>query len=95
MNWLCFYAYLLPSILCLLCNFPEAKSGIVKRFAPVNDETYDSNLVGVPLDYELNEEVENIGNETLREVNENDVTANNEQIQIILKSNDKVTKVFR
>ena len=95
MNWLSFYAYLLPSILCSLCNFPETKSGRVKRFASVNDETYDNNLVSVPVDYGFNEEVENIGNETLGEVNENDETANNKQIQIIRKSNDKVTKVFK
>ena len=95
MNWLSFYAYLLSSILCLLCNFPETKSGRVKRFASVNEETYDNDLVSVPLDYGLNEEMENIGNETSEEVNDNDQIANNGQIQIIRKSNDKVTKVFR
>ena len=95
MKWLSFYAYLLPSILSLLCKIPETKSGRVKRFASVNDETYDNNLVSVPVDYGFNEEVENIGNETIGEINENDETANNKQIQIIRKSNDKVTKVSR
>ena len=95
MNWLSFYAHLLPSILYLLCNFPETESGRVKRFASNNEEIYGNNLVSVPLDYGLNEEVENIGNETSGEVNENDATANNKQIQIIRKSNDKVTKVLR
>ena len=95
MKWLSFYAYLLPSILCLLCKIPETKSGRIKRFALVNDENYGNNFVSVPVDYGFNEELENIGNETLGEVNENDETANNKQIQIIRKSNDKVTKVSR
>ena len=93
MNLLRYNTDLLILWLYLVNNCHETKSGRVKRFVSASGEVNDSILVSVPMNYGLDEEVENIERESSGEVQENDETTNEEQIQIIQKSNDKVTKV--
>ena len=80
-------------LLFLMCHVLEIKTGRVKRVVSTHEELEDSNLVSLSLDYGIDEEVENIEEEISGEDEENDLDSEDKQIQIIQKSNDKVTKV--
>ena len=80
-------------LLFLMCHVLEIKTGRVKRVVSTHEDSEDSNLVSVPLDYGIDEEVENIEEEISGEDEENDLDLEDKQIQIIQKSNNKVTKV--
>ena len=77
----------------LMCQVIEIKTGRVKRVVSTHEESEDSNLVSVPLDYEIDEEVENIEDEISGEKEENHLDIEDKQIKIIQKSNNKVIKV--
>ena len=68
-------------------------SGRVKRVVSTNEETLQNDFVSIPLHNGMDEEVENFKNEGSGEEDENDGTIKHEQIQIIQKSPDKMTKV--
>lgn len=80
-------------LLFLMCHVLEIKTGRVKRVVSTHEESEDSNLVSVPLDYEIDEEVENIEEEISEEKEEHDLDIEDKQIKIIQKSNNKVIKV--
>ena len=80
-------------LLFLMCHVLEIKTGRVKRVVSTHEELEDSNLVSVPLDYEIDEEVENIEEEISEEKEEHDLDIEDKQIKIIQKSNNKVIKV--
>ena len=80
-------------LLFLMCHVLEIKTGRVKRIVSTHEDSEDSNLVSVPLDYEIDEEVENIEDEISGEKEENDLDIEDKQIKIIQKSNNKVIKV--
>ena len=80
-------------LLFLMCHVLEIKTGRVKRVVSTHEESEDSNLVSVPLDYGIDEEVENIEEEISEEKEEHDLDIEDKQIKIIQKSNNKVIKV--
>ena len=74
-------------MLVLMCNVLQI------RVVLTNEEALQNDFVSIPLHYGMDEEVENIKNEGSGEEDENDGITKHEQIQIIQKSPDKMTKV--
>ena len=78
----------------LMCNPLLVHSGRVKRVVLTNEEQLQNDLVSMPLDYGMDEEVENIEKEASgEEKDENNEKTEKEQIQVIQKSHNKITKV--
>ena len=78
----------------LMCNSLLVHSGRVKRVVLTNEEQLQNDLVSMPLDYGMDEEVENIEKEASgEEKDENNEKTEKEQIQVIQKSHNKITKV--
>ena len=79
-------------ILILACYFLPTKSQRMKR---ANEEPLQDELINIPIDYDQNEEVQDLTEAVLDNVGQNKETAENTQIQIIQTSRTQVTKVCK